>query len=261
MSELGPSPLAAGDRTSAWPRPAPPSRRTHARDRTRSGALAAGTRPGAGRRRGLADRRAGARQLGDGRLCPCRRRAAQPTARPACCGGHRLCRHALGGAVAAGECLRIMTGAVMPAGLRHGGAAGAVTAADGCASVPGGHRKPARTAACRAKTWPAAAPRCGRSVLRPADLGLIASLGFPRVEVRGGCAWRCSPPATSCATPGQPLDPGCIYDSNRYSLLGALQRLGCRGHRPGPGARRPRRPAATLERAVAGPTRCSPAAA
>ena len=27
-------------------------------------------------------------------------------------------------------------------------------------------------------------------------------------------------------TLGQTLDPGCVYDSNRYSLLGALQRLG-----------------------------------
>jgi len=26
---------------------------------------------------------------------------------------------------------------------------------------------------------------------------------------------------------GEPLDAGCIYDSNRYTLLGMLQRLGC----------------------------------
>ncbi|MDK0560382.1 molybdopterin-binding protein, partial [Clostridium perfringens] len=31
---------------------------------------------------------------------------------------------------------------------------------------------------------------------------------------------------TEIRTLGQPLDPGCVYDSNRYSLMGALQRLG-----------------------------------
>jgi molybdopterin molybdotransferase len=85
--------------------------------------------------------------------------------------------------------------------------------------------------------------RAGR-VLRPADLGLMASLGFGRC-VCAACAWRCFPPATNCARLGQPLDPGCIYDSNRYSLIGALQRLGVEVHRPGPGARRPGGAAAT----------------
>ena len=28
-------------------------------------------------------------------------------------------------------------------------------------------------------------------------------------------------------TTGEPLEPGCIYDSNRYTLRGMLQRLGC----------------------------------
>ena len=53
------------------------------------------------------------------------------------------------------------------------------------------------------------------------------------------CAWRCSRPATSCARSGQPLAPGCVYDSNRYSLLGALQRLGVEVDRPRPRRRRP----------------------
>ena len=26
---------------------------------------------------------------------------------------------------------------------------------------------------------------------------------------------------------GEPLDAGCVYDSNRYTLFGMLQRLGC----------------------------------
>jgi molybdopterin molybdotransferase len=52
-------------------------------------------------------------------------------------------------------------------------------------------------------------------------------------------------------TPGQPLDPGCIYDSNRYSLIGALQRLGVEVLDLGLVRDDPAALRATLQRAVA----------
>ena len=52
-------------------------------------------------------------------------------------------------------------------------------------------------------------------------------------------------------TPGQPLRPGCIYDSNRYSLIGALQRLGMEVIDLGLVRDDPAALQATLERAVA----------
>ena len=63
-------------------------------------------------------------------------------------------------------------------------------------------------------------------VLRPADLGLIASLGIQNISVVRRLRVALFSTGNELRTLGQPLDPGCIYDSNRYSLMGALQRLG-----------------------------------
>ena len=96
-----------------------------------------------------------------------------------------------GGTVGTGDCLRIMTGAVMPTDLAAG--------------------RPAVQA--------------GR-FLKPADMGLIASLGVERVPVFRRLRVALFSTGDEIRTLGQPLDPGCVYDSNRYSLMGALQRLG-----------------------------------
>ena len=69
------------------------------------------------------------------------------------------------------------------------------------------------------------AVRAGR-VLRPSDVGLIASLGFDRVVVRRRLRVALFSTGDEIRAPGEPLPPGCIYDSNRYSLTAALHRLG-----------------------------------
>ncbi|MDQ2736666.1 MAG: molybdopterin molybdotransferase MoeA, partial [Pseudomonadota bacterium] len=72
----------------------------------------------------------------------------------------------------------------------------------------------------------------GRAALRArrrltaADLGLIASLGLEAVDVFRKLRVALFSTGDELRTAGQPLDPGSVYDSNRYSLLGALQRLG-----------------------------------
>jgi molybdopterin molybdotransferase len=67
--------------------------------------------------------------------------------------------------------------------------------------------------------------RAGR-LLRPADLGLVASLGIAQVPVLRRLRVALFSTGDELRTLGQALDPGCVYDSNRYSLMGALQRLG-----------------------------------
>jgi molybdopterin molybdotransferase len=135
------------------------------------------------------------------------------------------------GTVSPGECVRIMTGAVMPAG------ADTVVPLELCRAEAGDggdrvHIEPGvirvgenlrRRGEDLARGKPAIA--AGR-VLKPADLGLIASLGIETVRVMRRLRVAVFSTGDEIAALGQPLAAGCVYDSNRFSLMGALQRLG-----------------------------------
>ena len=131
------------------------------------------------------------------------------------------------GRVGPGECVRIMTGAVMPAGLDT------VVPQELCRSdamqvqIDPGVIRPGENRRRRGEDLAAGKPalRAGR-VLKPADLGLVASLGIDTVTVFRRLRVALFSTGNELRTLGQALDPGCVYDSNRYSLLGALQRLG-----------------------------------
>lgn len=68
----------------------------------------------------------------------------------------------------------------------------------------------------------AAGTRCG-----PAELGLVASLGIAEVVVQRRLRVAFFSTGDEIASIGRPLAPGEVYDSNRYTLYGALTRLGC----------------------------------
>jgi molybdopterin molybdotransferase len=131
------------------------------------------------------------------------------------------------GAVARGQCVRIMTGAVMPAGLDTvvpielcSVEAQTVTLQAGVLRTGENRRRRGEDLA-----QGGVALAAGRR-LRPAELGLIASLGLDRIRVFRRLRVALFSTGDELRTPGEPLAPGCIYDSNRYSLLGALARLG-----------------------------------
>jgi len=63
-------------------------------------------------------------------------------------------------------------------------------------------------------------------VLRPADLGMIASLGVAEVPVFRRLRVAFFSTGDELRSIGEPLDEGCVYDSNRYTLWGMLARLG-----------------------------------
>ena len=131
------------------------------------------------------------------------------------------------GSVGAGECLRIMTGAVMPAGLNT------VVPLELCRSegesvhIAAGVVRGGENRRRRGEDLSAGLPalRAGR-VLKPADLGLVASLGIAEVTVQRRLRVALFSTGSELRTLGQRLDAGSVYDSNRYSLMGALQRLG-----------------------------------
>ncbi len=128
-----------------------------------------------------------------------------------------------------GECVRIMTGGVMPAGcdsvlpqeFAESTTIDTVTLRAG-AIRPGDNRRLA------GEDLKAGSPalKAGR-VIRPADLGLGASLGFAEIPVQRRLRVAFFSTGDELRSIGETLDEGCVYDSNRYTIYGMLQRLGC----------------------------------
>jgi molybdopterin molybdotransferase len=67
-------------------------------------------------------------------------------------------------------------------------------------------------------------------IIRPSDLGLIASLGIGTVEVKRRLRVGFFSTGDELRSIGENLDDGCVYDSNRYTLFGMLSRLGVELH-------------------------------
>ena len=132
---------------------------------------------------------------------------------------------------AAGECVRIMTGGVMPAGCDS------VIPQEFVASVGVGETDISidagtirtgdnRRFAGEDLMAGSAALKKGK-ILRPADLGLLASLGIAEVPVQRRLRVAFFSTGDELRSIGETLDAGCVYDSNRYTLYGMLTRLGC----------------------------------
>lgn len=131
--------------------------------------------------------------------------------------------HALG----PGQAVRIMTGAVIPQGADCVVEQEAVRAHPHQVWIPPG-RSPGqnlRRAGEDLSQGGLALP-AGKRV-GPAEMGLIASLGIPEVWVYPRLRVAFFSTGDEIASIGEPLAPGQIYDSNRYTLLAALTRLGC----------------------------------
>ncbi len=129
--------------------------------------------------------------------------------------------------VRAGECVRIMTGGVVPAGCdtivmqEHAEAKG------DSVRIGGGHRQGQnlRRAGEDLKSGQIALKR--GLLLRPAEIGLIASLGIGEVGVFRRLRVAFFSTGDELRSIGTPLGAGQIYDSNRYTIHGMLTRLGC----------------------------------
>ena len=63
-------------------------------------------------------------------------------------------------------------------------------------------------------------------LLRPADIGVLASLGRAEVPVFRRLRVAFFSTGDELRSIGEPLTPGSVYDSNRYTLWAMLQRLG-----------------------------------
>ncbi|MBI1894177.1 MAG: molybdopterin molybdotransferase MoeA [Candidatus Rokubacteria bacterium] len=63
--------------------------------------------------------------------------------------------------------------------------------------------------------------------LRPQEMGLLASLGFPAVKVFRRPRVAILSTGDEVTDPGQSRRPGQIYDANRFSLVGLVREVGC----------------------------------
>ncbi|UTY58247.1 gephyrin-like molybdotransferase Glp [Massilia sp. erpn] len=128
-----------------------------------------------------------------------------------------------------GECVRIMTGGVMPEGCDTVLPQELASASDAASVTFAGHSvRSGDNRRRQGEDLQAGQPalRAGK-LIRPADLGLIASLGIAEVPVRRRLRVAFFSTGNELRSIGEPLEAGCIYDSNRYTLYGMLRRLGC----------------------------------
>ncbi|HEY6864435.1 MAG TPA: molybdopterin molybdotransferase MoeA, partial [Burkholderiales bacterium] len=134
---------------------------------------------------------------------------------------------AFAGEVGRGECVRVMTGAVMPRNTDTVIVQEMVTAEGNRITIPPG-QEPGQNRRLAGEDLKKGKPalHAGR-VLRPADLGLIASLGLGQATVRRRPRVAFFSTGDELVPVGKPLAPGQVYDSNRYTIWGMLTRLGC----------------------------------
>jgi len=131
------------------------------------------------------------------------------------------------GQVSTGQSVRIMTGAVVP---------------DGCDTVIMQERATANGDSVAVTAVPEAGTNTRKAgedlrkgeaavkkgyLVRPSELGLFASLGIGEVSVYRKLRVAFFSTGDELVGVGQPLGPGQIYDSNRYTLYGMLTRMGC----------------------------------
>lgn len=125
------------------------------------------------------------------------------------------------------QCVRIFTGGVVPAGLdtvvmqeRARAEGKTITIAPGQKAgqhvrFPGEDLRQGDTALA-----------AGRRI-RPAELGLLASLGIGEVSVKRRLRIAFFSTGDELVSIGSPLGEGQLYDSNRYTIFGMLERMGC----------------------------------
>ncbi|MBS0611463.1 MAG: molybdopterin molybdotransferase MoeA [Proteobacteria bacterium] len=132
------------------------------------------------------------------------------------------------GEVGAGECVKIMTGAIMPAGLdtvvpqelTGAGPDGTIRIAAGLLRR-GDNRRRAGEDLMQGRVALAKG-----ALFTPAAIGLAASLGLKTVTVYRRLRIAYFSTGDEILSLGEPPREGAVYDSNRYTVFGLLTRLG-----------------------------------
>jgi molybdopterin molybdotransferase len=141
--------------------------------------------------------------------------------------GTALAGNAFEETVKTSECVRIMTGAVMPNGCDTMIPQELVKVDDAQISFESSSIKAGDNRRLKGEDLAKDKPALlAGKIIRPSDLGLIASLGIGKVQVKRKLRVGFFSTGDELRSIGEILDPGCVYDSNRYTLYGMLTRLG-----------------------------------
>jgi len=141
--------------------------------------------------------------------------------------GTALAGKAWAGTVGPGQCLRIMTGAIMPAGLDTVVPQEFVKTEGEAITIPPGLLQPGDNRRLLGEDVRQGQPALRQgSRLSPAALGLAASLGIPTVRVWRRLKVAYFSTGDEILSLGEAPREGAVYDSNRYTVFGLLKRLG-----------------------------------
>ena len=131
------------------------------------------------------------------------------------------------GKVSKGECVRITTGAVMPHGCDTVIPLELVQVKTKHITIPAGQETGANRRLAGEDLQKGRPALLAGKRINPAELGLIASLGIPEIKVTRKLRVAFFSTGDELKSLGETLREGEVYDSNRYTLFGMLQRLGC----------------------------------
>ena len=142
--------------------------------------------------------------------------------------GESFAGHFFDGEIKSGECVRIMTGAMIPVGAdiiipreeTKGGGVGDVL-------ISPAKRSPRQHFRFAGEDLRSGAIAVAKgTLLRPAEIGLLASLGLEEVEVKPKLRVAFFSTGDEVRPLGESLRPGEVYDSNRHTLFGMISRMG-----------------------------------
>ncbi|MDI1342149.1 gephyrin-like molybdotransferase Glp [Polaromonas sp.] len=142
--------------------------------------------------------------------------------------GTALAGKAWQGTVGAGECVKIMTGAIMPAGLDTVVPQEFVSVQGDAITLPARLLQPGDNRRLRGEDLMQGRPALSKGeLLTPARLGLAASLGLKSVSTLRPLRVAYFSTGDEILSLGEAPREGAVYDSNRYTVFGMLRQLGC----------------------------------
>lgn len=141
--------------------------------------------------------------------------------------GTAFAGRAFEGKLGAGETVRIMTGAILPQGTDCVVIQEVARIENEAVFVPPGQRRDQNTRRAGEDLQAGKPAIPAGKKLRPAEIGIIASLGIAELSIRRRVRVALFSTGDELCSIGTPLAPGAVYDSNRYTIWGMLTRLGC----------------------------------